>query len=189
MYNEKLEVKLKYHDDMWQYIKDCAMTTISKNTGKYPDSEWKRKLLLSEHSPIRIGKILSRFTNIYSFVATHFTRHHIGCEKFVSSRRTDRSSETDTNRSSLVNMDFEANFQSIINISRKRLCSCASLETTFTWMEYLENVVKLAEPELYSVCVPDCIYRGYCYEIQSCGYHKSPEFQEKLKKYRENINQ
>ena len=41
------------HEENWQDIKDAAMNTINKTTGKYPDSVWKRKLILSEHSPIR----------------------------------------------------------------------------------------------------------------------------------------
>ena len=40
------------HEDNWQDIKDAAMNTVNKTTGKYPDSEWKRRLILSEHSPI-----------------------------------------------------------------------------------------------------------------------------------------
>ena len=41
------------HTDNWQEVKDATMNTIGKSTGKYPDSEWKTKLLRSEHSPIR----------------------------------------------------------------------------------------------------------------------------------------
>ena len=31
------------HEDNWQDIKDSTMNTIGKTTGKYPDSEWKKK--------------------------------------------------------------------------------------------------------------------------------------------------
>ena len=41
------------HEDNWQDVKDSTMNTIGKTTGSYPTSEWKRKLILSEHSPIR----------------------------------------------------------------------------------------------------------------------------------------
>ena len=44
---------IKYYVDNWQEIKDATMTTIGKSTGKYPTSEWKLKLLISEHSPMR----------------------------------------------------------------------------------------------------------------------------------------
>lgn len=56
------------------------------------------------------------------------------------------------------------------------------------WQEVL-NSIKDTEPELYRVCVPDCIYRGWCYEYKSCGYHKTEGFKEKLKQYREGVNE
>ena len=38
----------------WQAIKSACMTTISKKAGeKEPPREWKRKLLICRHSPIR----------------------------------------------------------------------------------------------------------------------------------------
>ena len=40
------------HEDNWQDVKDSAMNTIGKTTGKYPDAQWKRRLILSEHSQI-----------------------------------------------------------------------------------------------------------------------------------------
>ena len=40
----------------WQRIKSACMTTISKKAGdKEPPREWKRKLLICRHSPIRRG--------------------------------------------------------------------------------------------------------------------------------------
>lgn len=41
------------HEDNWQEIKDAAMNTVGRETGKYPTSEWKRKIIKAEHSPIR----------------------------------------------------------------------------------------------------------------------------------------
>ena len=34
------------HVDNWQDVKDATMNTIGKNTGKYPDSKKRRKLIL-----------------------------------------------------------------------------------------------------------------------------------------------
>ena len=85
-----MRIEIKDYQDKWQVIKDATMTTISKDTGSYPTSEWKKKLLMSEHSPIRIGNITFKLYDIPSFVSGNLVRHHIGCEKFVSSRRSDR---------------------------------------------------------------------------------------------------
>ena len=42
----------------WNKIKQACMTTVSKQAGdKEPSQEWKRRLLLAEHSPIRRGVI------------------------------------------------------------------------------------------------------------------------------------
>lgn len=185
MINKDLKVKLRWHKDMWQVIKDETMTTISKDKGKYPDSEWKRRLLISEHSPIRMGRIIAKFYDIYSFVMGHFVRHHEGFEKFVSSRRADRGFEDEViDRYTPVDMSFDGNFQSHINISRKRLCNNASPETREAWRLYLDEVVKPLEPELYSVCVRECVYRnGFCPEKFYCGFNKTPAFEIELKEY------
>ena len=79
------------HEDNWQDIKDSTMNTIGKTTGKYPTSDWKRKLILSEHSPIRRMKFYWRWKDLKSWVSVHFVRHKIGIEHWVSTQRTDRT--------------------------------------------------------------------------------------------------
>lgn len=63
----------------------------------------------------------------------HFVRHHEGCEKFIHSQREDRRNlgipRDELPQGSFNDMDMVANAQALINISRKRLCSCASPET------------------------------------------------------------
>ena len=45
---------IKYPTDAdWLWCKQCTLNTVGKNTTKGPDEEWKEKLLLAEHSPIR----------------------------------------------------------------------------------------------------------------------------------------
>lgn len=110
-------------------------------------------------------------------------------EHFVSTRRTDRTG-IDRNalrQDELVNHECEANAQAIINISRKRLCSCASPETREAWRNFLDEVVAPNEPELRSVCVKECVYRGFCPEMFPCGYSETEKFKEELKQYREGV--
>ena len=77
------------------------------------------------------------------------------------------------------------NAQSFINISRKRLCSCASTETRNAWklvIKYLKEI----DPALASKCVPECIYRGFCSECdKSCGYVNTDDYKRKLVYYRQ----
>ncbi|MBN2401269.1 MAG: hypothetical protein JXN64_02615 [Spirochaetes bacterium] len=40
------------------------------------------------------------------------------------------------------------------------------------------------EAALCEVCVPECIYRGFCPEIKSCSWIKSESYRLALDKYR-----
>lgn len=185
-----LEVELREHYDRWQHIKNATLNTVSLNKGKYPDSDFKRRLLISEHSPIRKLTIGWRWKNLMSWVSVHITRHKIGIEHFVSSRRTDRTN-VDRNalrQDELVNHECEANAQALITISRKRLCTCASKETREAWQKFKDEVVAPIEPELASVMVVECIYRGFCPEIKTCGYNNTAKYKEELARYRSGIN-
>lgn len=175
----------------WREVADAARTTIGLDAGQgEPSSSWKRRMLLAEHSPIRLLTIKWKWANLPWWVQTHFTRHHVGVEWFVKTSRSDR---TGINRDTLtqdspVDVEGAANAQAIINISRKRLCNQASKETQRAWQAFLETLEDI-EPELFAVCVPECIYRGHCYEYKSCGYHLTPAFAERLQEYRQGINE
>ena len=145
--------------------------------------------MLSEHSPIRQLLIKCKMYDLKYWVSVHFVRHKYGIEHWVRTQRTDRTNIDRDNltQSNYVEHEFEANAQALINISRKRLCMSASKETREAWISVLD-AIKETEPELCSVCVRECIYRGWCYEFKSCGYHKAEEFNQKLKEYRCNIN-
>lgn len=106
----------------------------------------------------------------------------------MSTQRTDR---TGTNRdqlpqNSLVKHACEADAQAMINISRKRLCFCASPETRKAWEAVRDEVGKL-EPELASCMVKECVYRGFCPEMFPCGYSDTIQFQNELKNYRDGV--
>jgi len=180
-----MKVKLLSTSNNWQEIKDSTMNTIGKETGYYPTALWKKRMLMCEHSPIRKLRIAWKWQDLKSWVSVHFVRHKFGIEHFVSTQRTDRTGVNRDNlrQSELVSHECEANAQAIINISRKRLCNCASKETREAWQLFLKSI-KESEPELYSCCVPDCIYRGYCYEYNSCNFYKTSQYKLRLKEYR-----
>ena len=185
MYIDKFE-----HEDNWQEVKNATMNTIGKSTGKYPESDWKRRLILSEHSPIRKIKFSWRWKDIKYWVSVHLTRHWLGIVHFVKTQRTDRTgvNRDDLPQGSLVNHEAEANAQALINISRKRLCNCASPETRQAWQAVKDEIAKV-EPELARCMVKDCVYRGHCYEMFSCNYHKTDAFKKELAEYRSGINE
>lgn len=161
------------------------MNTIGKTTGSYPTSEWKRKLLLSEHSPIRRLKFYWRWKDLMYWVSVHLVRHKFGIEHWVSTQRTDRTgiNRNELPQGALVNHACEADAQALINISRKRLCNCAAKETREAWQAVKDEVAK-TEPELASCMVRECVYRnGLCPEMFPCGYNKTKAFQKELNKY------
>ena len=165
----KMRCEVKYYNDDWQKIKDSALFTIHKESGKYPTEEWKKKILLAEHSPIREGNIIVNVYDVPSFVITHFCRHHNGVEKYVSTFRSDRVDYDEVpNRNTLQNMRLSLNFQAFINISRKRFCNAASYETRMVWKMIMETV-KTYDEALYFACVPECVYRGGCPEMFPCN--------------------
>jgi hypothetical protein len=153
----------------WQEVYAAELTTEGKESDKEPSSRWRYRILKAEHSPIRKLIISAKFTDIPYWVVMHLCRHKVGIEHFVKSQRTDRTGidRNELLQSELVAYEFEANAQAIINISRKRLCRLASPETRQAWQMFITELAKF-EPELADCCLPDCDYRGQCYEIKPC---------------------
>lgn len=155
----------------WKKIKSACMTTISKDAGdKEPSDIWKRKLLLCEHSPIRRGTVSWKWPEIPYAISTHFARHHEGCEKFVATERTDRTGVQREERSQMnpVMMEMDANIQALINISKKRMCTCADPTTRLYWKAVWEAIREYDENIAWAM-VPECIRDGGCPEYQPCG--------------------
>jgi len=173
----------------WKRVLNAARATIGKEPiEKEPSDSWKAKMLLAEHSPIRLLEYDFNWNNIRQWVTAHLVRHHEGCEKFVHSQRQDRRdlgcSRDELPQGSLNDMMMSANAQALINISRKRLCSCASPETREAWKLVKDGIRKI-DPVLADKMVPECLYRGFCPEFMNpCGYSKTEKFKEDLEKYR-----
>ena len=172
----------------WKRVLNAARRTVGKEyIDKEPSLSWKAKVLLAEHSPIRLLEYDFGWKKIRQWVTTHLVRHHEGCEKFVHSQRSDRR-ELPCDRDHIYqgaknDMDMTCNAQAMINISRKRLCNCASKETREAWKLVMDELSKV-DPILKNKCVPECVYRGFCPELQSCGYWKTTQFKKDLAEYR-----
>ena len=88
---EHMNIEIINYTDCWMQVKNSALSTVGKENGKYPSSEWKRRILLAEHSPIRLLVMTIKITDIPYYVVGHFVRHKVGVEHFVKSQRTDRT--------------------------------------------------------------------------------------------------
>ena len=163
---------LKVKGDWEEVVNDARSTVGKPPLGKEPSEEFKRNILIAEHSPIRNISIKWKWTNIPSWVATHWVRHI--WYKVVKSQRSDRTGIQRDKLPQDAPVDFtgEANCQHLIDTMRKRLCRQASPETR-EYAEDLKAAIHETQPELSDVLVPNCVYRCGCCEMQSCGWYES----------------
>ena len=172
----------------WKRALNAARRTVGKKPlDKEPSKSWEAKMLLAEHSPIRLVEYDVTFEDIKQWVTVHLVRHWLGFIPFVHSQREDRRKlevpRDELPQGALNDMDFSVNAQAMINISRKRLCNKASPETKDAWQKVV-NAIGEIDPIMAEKCVPNCVYRGFCPEMETCGFVNSPKFKEALEKYR-----
>lgn len=195
----------------WIRVVNAARRTWGKKPiFREPSDKFKRKILLAEHSPIRLLEYDFTIEDIRQWVTVHLVRHHVGCEKFVHTQRQDINPDIEVITKRLMeiikeegleregwrerdylqqgesnDMDMTCNAQSFMSISRKRLCyGCASPETRQAWQVVI-NALKEVDPILAEKCVPECVYRGFCPENdRCCGYVNSPLYENHLEEYR-----
>ena len=164
--------KFNYIADDWKRVKNHCRTTDNKDfTEKEATETFRKKLLMSEHSPIRLLEFDWSWKGIAYWVSTEWSRHKF--EKFISSQRDDRLID-DTPRGKKpqeapVNFDGYANMQNLIDAWRKRLCFTAPREPR-TLAEDFKSTLHEEHPLEAAVLVPNCIYRGGCPEFRPCGY-------------------
>lgn len=179
---------------LWKRALNAARRTIGKEPlNKEPSKSWRAKMLLAEHSPIRLVEFEWTWKDIMQWVTTHLVRHHEGCEKFVHTQRGDRrvildeynvSSRNELPQGATNDMDMTANAQALISISRKRLCNCASKETREAWKQ-VQDAIREVDPVMADKMVPECIYRGFCPEFMNpCGYANTEKYKQDLERYR-----
>lgn len=156
----------------WQRVVDAARFTQGKKSlGHEPSDEFKKQMILSEHSPLRELEFDIKMYGIPYWVSNHFVRH-VHAQPFVSTSRPDITGSKiprhDMRQDDLVNLQLSLNAQEIINISKLRLCNKASKETREVWYKVIDELAQI-EPYLASACVPQCVYRGFCPEAKPCG--------------------
>ena len=158
--------------DDWRRVKNHCRTTDNKGfTEKDASDTFKKKLLISEHSPIRLLEFDWTWKGIFYWLSTEWSRHKF--EKFISTQRDDRLMD-DTPRGKKpqdapVNFDGYAHMQNRIDAWRKRMCRMATTEAR-ELAEDFKVTLHETHPIESDVLVPSCIYRMGCPEFQTCGY-------------------
>ena len=177
-----METNINNIDANWKNVKNKCRTTVNKEySDKEATEKFKKQLLISEHSPIRLLNVDWSWKDMKSWESVHYARHKWEC--FVSTQRSDRTgvNRDELPQGALVNMDGYANAQNLIDTARKRLCFQASPETRQAMCDLKKEITK-QESEIGNVLVPNCIYRMGCPEFKSCG------FIEKFLKDNHNVN-
>lgn len=160
----------------WKEVLNAARFTQRKpEVDHEPSDEFKQKMIKAEHSPLRCLQFTIDFYDIPYYTSVHLCRH-VHAQPFVSTSRPDINGQMkprdEQKKSDPVNMRLLVNAQEIINISRVRLCSKSEGTTRMLWMKAIRELVKI-EPFLANACVPNCLYRGFCPEIKTCGFSTS----------------
>lgn len=149
-----------------------------------PNVSFFKKMIISEHSPLRSLLLQIDVYNIPYYVHVHFVRHHVGVQPFVRSQRPDSMNPVDYDRTkapqdALVDMRLVLNAQALLNIMKKRLCQKADRATRnvantirVVMSNYPSAIVRL----LADACRPACEWQGnLCHEVfKPCG--KYPTF-------------
>lgn len=170
-----METKLIDKYVNWTRVKNECRSTVGKDaTDNEPKDDFKRSLMICEHSPIRCLRFTIRWKEIKSWVSVHFCRHHIGVEKWIATQRSDRTgvNRDESPQGTLIDMDYEFNAQAAINISKVRLCYQASTETRQAWEE-VKTLLKNEDNDsaiVSDAMVPSCIYRCGCPEMNGCKF-------------------
>lgn len=153
-----------------QLYRDACGFTSGKDCKSSPSS-----LYGCEHSPIRTQWFSVKMWGIPTFASVHFRTHKIGAqhfdedEHFVKSNREDRPGYSgDEGRWQLVNHMMLLNAQSLISMSRRRLCRKAH-PVVVALMQGIREDVRREDPGLFMHMVPDCVYRNKCHENKTCG--------------------
>lgn len=196
----------------WSRALNAARRTIGKSPlNKEPSDNWRKMVIMAEHSPIKLVEYLISFKDLRQWVGVHLLRHE-HMLPFIHSQRVDRREDIDSLTERVMSIieedvksdesfnkrdylfqgepndqDFVVNAQTLINISRKRLCHCASKETREAWVA-VKEAIKEFDPIMASFMVPNCIYRGRCPEMNTCGYYKTDKFKKELDEYWNLIN-
>lgn len=162
---------LKIKGDWQEVVDDCRSTVGKPPLGHEPSEKFKRDILIAEHSPIRDISVKWIWRGIWSYIATHWSRHKWEC--FIKSQRSDRTGVRRNKLPQDAPVDFtgEANAQNLIDTQRKRLCYTADPDTR----KYAEDLKRTAMQlkgyeQLGWVMVPNCIYRCGCPEMSRCGF-------------------
>ena len=159
-------------DEDWKRCLLLARCTQGKfDTPKEPSEEWKRKILRSEHSPIRTLMFTIKMENIPYCNSVHFVRHKYGVEHYVQSQRKNPERGAERQDAPVTHI-MDINAQELIFMAKKRLCYKADSLTRAIMNEICWNIREI-DPVWESVLLPACeCSQANCREFKPCGMYE-----------------
>jgi hypothetical protein len=161
---------IKIKGDWKEVLNDCRATVSKGELDKEPSSEWKRKMMIAEHDPIR--DIVVKFRWWIKYWSAMHRKTHIWRGR-TNTQRNDRQQNYDRNKAPqdmIVEFIGDPNLQHCIDTWRKRLCFMADRYTR-EHAEDFKIVLRDYEEEASDALVPNCIYRCGCPESPGCGWY------------------
>ena len=159
-------------EEDWKRALLLARETQGKEGDKTPSFEWRRKLINSEHSPLRTIMFTIEMKDIPYCNSVHFVRHKFGVEHYVKSQRSNENRGSEP-QDAPVNHIMDINAQALIFMARKRLCNKADKKTREIMKMIKDKIIEVC-PEFEGFLVPECVYRGgFCHEFKPCGVYNS----------------
>ena len=160
-----MEVIVKKLTDESLMRRACEMTMHGKES-----KMTLKDMYFCEHSPMRTQLFWIEMLGIPSFVSVHFRTHGTGIEHFVTSNREDRGGDEKVDRWTPVNHGMLINAQALVNLARKRLCRKAHAETQVVMHLLCARLYEI-DSDLAIHLYPECVYRGGCFELKTCGWY------------------
>lgn len=159
-------------EEDWKRCLMLARCTQGKfDTPNEPTDDWKKKILRSEHSPIRTLMFTIKMVNIPYCNSVHFVRHKYGVEHYVQSQRKnpERGSER---QDAPVTHIMDINAQELIFMAKKRLCYKADPVTRAIMIEICRQICDLDKDQVFKyVLLPACrMNESNCCEFKPCGH-------------------
>ena len=176
MSNWKIEILRFPTEEDWKRCLLLARCTQGKfDAPKEPSLEWKKKILRSEHSPIRTLMFTIKMDGIPYCNSVHFVRHKYGVEHYVQSQR--RNPERGAERQDApVTHIMDINAQELIFMARKRLCYKADAETRAIMRSICEAIYDVSDEQYKiwgEVLRPACgCNERNCHEFKPCGMYE-----------------
>ena len=179
---EKVDVSIRPLIQWDEAYRAALATQGIDSQGKFPSMDWRIRSLMAEHSQVKLVEFHLSLKHLMQFVGVHLIRHPY-LLPFVHSQRIDRDQKEEIERFTQKFMsvleedikndpdfnprwvlpqgtqndhDFYLNAQTFVNISRKRLCSCASKETRQV-VQLVKERIKEVDPAVYHCMVRQCV--------------------------------